>query len=266
MHSGIRRWPPITRRWMQITLSGSVFMNMVIKKHAQEIDMLASQMIAEYVNKNPNRILVFPTGNTPLGLYKNLAGRVACHEVSFQNTYLVELDEYMGIAENDPRNLFKWLQRAFLDQVDFQDMRMYRFQADAADIEAETNRMDRVINDLGGIGLLVLGLGPNGHLGFNEPGSPFDAPTRAITLTPASIQSSAGYWGSSQTVPSMGLTLGMQALSLAQQTLLMVSGQHKAEILRQVINGEISPEIPATLLRTMQNVTILADADAASLL
>ncbi|MBI9049962.1 MAG: glucosamine-6-phosphate deaminase [Anaerolineaceae bacterium] len=241
-------------------------MNIIIKNNAFEINEYAASMVAAYVHNNPQRVLVFPTGNTPLGLYKNLNGLVARKELSFSSSYLLELDEYLGIAAHDQRNLFQWLKRSFIDQVDFPEDHLYRFQADAADIDTETRRIEQVIKKHNGIGLLVLGIGPNGHLGFNEPGSPFDSRTRVIDLTRASLESSANYWGDISVVPTQGLTLGMQTLSEAQQTIMIVTGKHKADILYQMIKGEVTPDLPASFLRTMKNVTILADKDAVSML
>ncbi len=241
-------------------------MEVLIKDSKEEIEEIAAQRVAAYVCRHPQQILVFPTGNTPLGLFKNLADLVAKKQLSFQSSTLVELDDYLGIALEDERNLFQWLKRAFLDQVDFLEDHLVRFITDTQDVPNETKRIDQLLDARDGIGLLILGLGPNGHIGFNEPGSSFDSPTRAIQLSQASLLSSAGYWGNINVVPPTGLTLGLKQLSQAQETILLVNGKQKAEILRKTLMGEITPQIPATFLRSMQNVTVLADREAASCL
>jgi glucosamine-6-phosphate deaminase len=237
-------------------------MEIIIKNSKEEVDAYAAALVAAYVRDKPKQLLVFPTGNTPLGMYKKLAACVAKKDLSFDECHLIELDEYMGIADNDPRNLFQWLKKALLNHIDIPDKNCRRFHAAADDIEAQCRKMDEIIQSHGGIDLLILGLGPNGHLGFNEPGSPFNAPTRIIDLTPASLQSSANYWGNITQVPKQGLTLGMQALSQAKKTILLVKGENKAGILKETLQGEITPEIPATLLRTMENVTVIMDREA----
>ena len=127
--------------------------------------------------------------------------------------------------------------------------------------------MEKTLVDWGGIGLQVLGLGPNGHLGFNEPGTAFDAPTRMIQLTPASIQSNARYWGGDlDAVPKQGFTLGLATLRNAENTLLLVNGPAKAHILRAALYGPVTPQVPATCLRDLPNVHVIADQEAASLL
>ena len=237
-------------------------MEIIIKNSKEEVDATAAALVAAVVRDKLEQLLVFPTGNTPLGMYNKLAGSVAKKELSFAACQLIELDEYMGITDNDPRNLFQWLKQALLNHIDIPEENCRRFHAAGDDIEAQCRQMDEIIQSHGGIDLLVLGLGPNGHLGFNEPGSPFDAPTRIIDLTPASLQSSANYWGDITQVPKQGLTLGMQVLSQAKKTILLVKGENKAVILKETLQGEITPEIPATLVRTMENVTVIVDREA----
>jgi glucosamine-6-phosphate deaminase len=241
-------------------------MEIIVKKTGEEVDATAAALVAAVVRDQPEQLLVFPTGNTPLGLYKRLVEIVFHKELCFAAAHIIELDEYMGIADDDPRNLYQWLKQALLDHIDIPEHHCHRFHAASEDIDAQCRHMDEIIQDHGGIDLLVLGLGPNGHLGFNEPGSPFDAPTRVINLTPASLQSSANYWGDINQVPKQGLTLGMKALSQAKKTILLVKGENKAGILKETMQGEITPEIPATLLRTMQNVTVIVDREAAIIL
>ena len=140
---------------------------------------------------------------------------------------------------------------------------MFRFDTEAANAQAEAQRMDEILRVHGGIDLLVLGLGPNGHIGFNEPGSGFSSSTRVVELTSASLTSNARYWGGVEGVPKKGYTLGLGVLRRARKTLLLVNGKHKAKILKQMLEGPISEDLPATCLRDMPDVTIIADAAAA---
>ena len=119
-----------------------------------------------------------------------------------------------------------------------------------------------MIADRGGLDLAVLGLGPNGHIGFNEPGTPFDAPTRPVDLTEESVSSNAAYWGSRDAVPRRAMTLGMSTLGAADHVVVLVSGERKRSILRRTLHGPIGPDVPATMLRTRDRVTVMADRAA----
>lgn len=227
---------------------------------------LAAQQVVDFVEQSPDACLVFPTGNTPLGMYKELGKAYRNGAVSFKPSPLVELDDYFGIPLADPRNLFAWLNRTFISHVDFDPRRVFSFNTGAEDASMEAARMATEVKNNGGIGLLVLGLGPNGHIGFNEPGSQPDSPTRVVELTPESLESNAGYWGTSQNVPSQGITLGMDLLLSAKKVILLVNGMHKAEILKQLVVGGETALLPASYLQRVADFTIIADNSAVSLL
>lgn len=226
----------------------------------------AADIITDQIHRKPDTVLVVPTGNTPLGMFRVLAQHAAHKTVDFSDVRLVQLDEYYGIARDDPRNLYGWMEREFITPSGIRPGHITRFDSAAPDPQIELQRVADRITALGGLDLIVLGLGPNGHLGFNEPGSRFDQTMQRVTLTPESIRSNAAYWGGEAHVPREGLTLGMGTLGSARRALLLVSGEHKAEILARVVHGPITPDVPATLLRTLSDVFILADEAAAAAL
>lgn len=226
----------------------------------------AADIIADQIRHKPDTVLVVPTGNTPLGMFRALAQQVANKMVDFSSVRLVQLDEYYGIARDDPRNLYVWMEREFIAPAGIRAEHIIRFDSAAPDPQSELQRVADCIAALGGLDLIVLGLGPNGHLGFNEPGSPFDQTMQHVILTPASIRSNAAYWGGEAHVPREGLTLGMGTLGSARRALLLVSGGHKAEILARAVHGPITPDVPATLLRALPDAIILADEAAATAL
>lgn len=240
-------------------------MQLIVVNHKKDLGKRAAEIVCGFVAENPEACLVFPTGKTPLGMYEELVNRFNAGKVSFKRSSLVELDDYFGIPLADHRNLFAWLKRIFIDRVDFLPERVHRFDT-AADAGKEARRMEAIVKDLGGIGLLVLGLGPNGHIGFNEPGTTSASPTRVVELTAASLQSNAEYWGRSEVVPRLGITLGMDLLLAAGKTVLLVSGRHKAEVLRQMIREQSSGQFPASYLLQARDLTIITDRAAASLL
>ena len=236
-------------------------MNLITVSDYQALSERAADLVVDRLRNQPDAVFVFPTGNTPVGMFRALARRVQAGEVDFSRARVAELDEYWRIALNDERNLFRWLQRELIEPAGVRHV--IRFNSDAEDPRAELERVERALAEWGGIDLLFLGLGPNGHVGFNEPGSPPDAAMHLCRLTPESIISNARYWGGEANVPRHGMTLGLGTLTKARQTVLLVSGETKAGVLARVVEGDVTPAIPATLLRRAPDVTVIADEGAA---
>jgi len=239
-------------------------MKLIIIKDEQALSNTAAKMVMDHVNDSPSGLLVFPTGNTPLGMFDALVSNYKNGLVSFKNSSLLELDEYFGIEINSSLNLFAWLDRTFIQKVDFISENVYRFNSETLSPENEIRRIDKIIESKNGIDLLVLGLGPNGHLGFNEPESDPASPTRIVKLTPESLRSNSRYWPEEFSVPTSGFTLGMDSLLNAKKIILLVQGSSKADILFSTLSSEISASIPSTFLRTLDNCYLLADQDASS--
>jgi glucosamine-6-phosphate deaminase len=241
-------------------------MKLSIVQNYTDLSQLAARQVVDHLAASPGSCLVFPTGNTPLGMYRELVNAYRSGSVRFKDAALVELDDYFDIRLDDPRNLFAWLGRTFIDQVDFSPARLFRFNTNAVETAEEAERMTSAVHSAGGIGLLVLGLGSNGHIGFNEPGSEPGSPTRVVELTPESLESNSEYWGVNADVPARGITLGMDLLLAAKKVILLVNGGHKAQILRQLVVGVETPLLPASFLQRVEDFTIIADNSAASLL
>lgn len=219
----------------------------------------AAELVCQQLARKPDSCFVFATGFTPLGLFDRLSAAYRLGKASFQSSFLVELDDYYGIHPSDSKNLFQWLSKAFLDRVDFPIHQTVRFQTDVQDPDRECLRIEDEIQSLGGIDFLVLGLGANGHLGFNEPGSSFQSRTRVVKLTEASLQSSQRYWGEDSKVPGKGFTLGLGTLAEARKTLLLVSGKEKKPVLKKLLTQPPSPDLPASAVHHFDDVRILSD-------
>jgi glucosamine-6-phosphate deaminase len=240
-------------------------MKVTIVENYEELSQMAASMVQKTVFRNPTSVLVFATGNTPLGLFEKLVMMSDRGDVDFTECKLVELDEYYGISLDDERNLYGWLERVFINKVGIHPNNILRFNSETKKPEVECERVDAVLSKWGGIDLLVLGVGENGHLGFNEPGSSIESDTRLIDLSPASIESSARYWGGADRVPLQGMTLGIKTLASSRNTILLVSGANKAEVLEKILNSPPFPEIPATFLQNFNRVSVIADLAAASI-
>lgn len=228
-----------------------------------DLSRKSAELVVEQLRAKPTSLLVLPTGNTPLGLFRQLVGAAKSGEVDLTSARFVTLDEYAGIPRNDRRRLLLWLKRELFDPIGIAASAVHALDP-MADPVAEAARIEAIIAEGGGIDLAVVGLGPNGHVAFNEPGSPFDSRTRQIDLTPESIRSNATYWGGEADVPRKGLTLGLGTLRESRTIVLIASGTAKARILTETIEGAISTEVPASLLRLHPDSLIIADHDALS--
>jgi glucosamine-6-phosphate deaminase len=229
---------------------------------ADDYDDLAAKAFAlseALLAGEPSPRVVLPTGNTPLGFY------AACVEAgrgcAMSRAHFIQLDEYLDISADDPRSLSGWLDRILLGPLGISRERLIAFESAASDPDAEAARVERAAR-AAPIHLALLGLGPNGHLGFNEPGSAFDSVTRQVPLTPESIASNAVYWGGEARVPRRAFTLGLGTLALARHAILLVSGHAKARILGRVLAEPPSVGVPATCLRAAPGAYVISDKAA----
>ena len=221
-----------------------------------------AEFIAAVIAAKPDALVVVPTGNTPIGVYKVLAERYRQGKLDTSQLRIAQLDAYLGIAADDRRSLYRWMWEAFCEPLGIPASNIIRLPGDAEDPAAACNAYDHAVRAAGGFDLAILGLGLNGHLGFNEPPSSADAPTRVVELSAESIASNAVYWGGRAQVPTHALTCGMDLLLAARQTLLLVAGSQKREILKRVLTEDALPALPASLLRKAANVTVLCDLAA----
>jgi glucosamine-6-phosphate deaminase len=210
----------------------------------------------------PEGATILATGSTPIPVFRELVARHACGELGSPECPIVQLDEYVGVEDSDKRSLFAWLDREFLTPLEIDASSVIRFRGTSDDSVQDCLRYEAEVSAAGGLHLAVLGLGPNGHIGFNEPPSGPDARTRVVPLTPESIVSNARYWDGAE-VPLEGITAGVDVLLRAEVVVLLVVGAHKREILRLAVAGPESPEVPASYLRRVPRLVIVADDGAA---
>ncbi len=237
-------------------------MRFVVTDDHDAMSRAAADELAAVVGVNPLASVLVATGNTPMGMYAELAERRRRGQFYASRLRVWQLDEYLGLAPDDRRSLYGWMRRSFVEPLGIPDGHVARLPGDADDPDAACAAFERAIMAAGGIDVAILGLGPNGHLGFNEPPASADSPTRVVDLTPESIASNGPYWGGADQVPRRALTVGMRVLLNARLTLLVVSGAHKRDILARTVAGPITPEVPASLLQTAPSVVVVADRPA----
>jgi glucosamine-6-phosphate deaminase len=231
---------------------------------ASAMSMMAADVVAETIRRKPDAAICLPTGSTPLGMFDVLASRAASGELDFSRVELYCLDEYVGVGRCDPNSLTGWLWSAFVTRVGIDPQRV-RMLPTTEEHPAEAAAVfDRDLRHRGGLDLAVLGLGPNGHIGYNEPGSPLASRTRVVELTPESIRQAAAYWSDPVQVPNLAITLGVGTLLEADRIVLIVSGPAKAQILRRALEEPASSDVPASWLRHAgQRLQVIVDQDAA---
>ena len=212
------------------------------------------------LRRQPSLRMCLPTGSTPAPVYDRMVAAHRAGEVSFADATVFLLDEF-GLPAGDPARCDGMLRSALLDHVDLRPERFDRLDVDAADLDAECVRFQTEV-ERGGLDLVILGLGTNGHLGLNEPGSAARSPTRRVELAPSTRDGATDY--GAERAPTWGLTLGLGPILDAREVWLLVTGAHKAAILGEVVHGPVSSEVPASFLRTHPRVLVAVDDPAAA--
>lgn len=229
---------------------------------AAVLERAAADVIANVVQADGSVTIVPATGETPVGTYAELADRHARGALDTTGVSIVQLDEYLGLPDGDRRTLFGWMDSTVITPLEIGADRVRRLPTDG-DVDAACAAFDRALAEGGGIDLAILGLGTNGHLGFNEPPSSAASVTRAVDLTRATIDANARYWGTRADVPTRAVTLGLRTLLDARRIVLLVSGAAKHEIVRRALEGPVGEDVPASFLREAHGaVTVFVDRAA----
>ena len=219
-------------------------------------------IIAAEVVRKPDCVLGLATGSTPVGAYRQLAAWNREGLLSFRSVSSVNLDEYKGLGPDHDQSYRYFMDRNLFDHVDICRDRTYVPDGLAADPEAECRRYDALVASLGGTDLQLLGLGHNGHIGFNEPGGVFVKETHVVDLTERTIEANARFFVNRDEVPRQALTMGIGTIMAARRVLVAVSGADKAEAVRLAFTGPITPAVPASILQLHPDVVLVGDAAA----
>ena len=223
----------------------------------------AAIIAAEVIGK-PDCVLGLATGSTPVGAYRQLAAWNREGLLSFGAVTTVNLDEYRGLGPDHAQSYRHFMRANLFDQVDIRPERTYLPDGLAADPAAECRRYDALVESLGGTDLQLLGLGHNGHIGFNEPGKAFIRETHVVDLARSTIEANARFFHREEEVPRQAITMGIGAIMAAGRVLVAVSGADKAEAVRAAFCGPITPEVPASILQLHRDVVLVGDAAALS--
>ncbi|MBI2324645.1 MAG: glucosamine-6-phosphate deaminase [Chloroflexi bacterium] len=228
----------------------------------EEVARGAADDAAGLMRADKRAVVLFAVGESPIGVYAELAERRRGGTIDTSRIRAVQLDEYLGIPAEDERSFHGWLTREILVPLSIPRERTISLRGDARDPAAECRRYEEAVARAGGLDLAILGLGHNGHLGFNEPPSGPDAPTRVVDLSDGTIEANARDWGDAERVPRRAITAGMRVLLAARRTILVVTGEAKRAILHATLEGPITPDVPASYLRTIGGVQVYVDRAA----
>lgn len=220
----------------------------------------AADIVVELVKAKPDAVLGLPTGSTPIGFYDALAAS----GISLAGVRTFNLDEYLGLPRTHPESYYSFMKKHLYDRTDLKPENCHIPDGNAPDPEAECRRYDDAIRAAGGLDILLLGVGHNGHIGFNEPGAPWDAGTRIVELAQRTREANARFFSSIDEVPTRAITMGIGTILQARRLLLLASGSGKAEIVKELVEGSPRVEVPASALQTHPDATVLVDREAAA--
>lgn len=233
-------------------------------KDYDDMSRKVANIISAQVITNPDCVLGLATGSTPIGTYKQLIEWYKQGDLDFSNVKSVNLDEYKGLTKDNEQSYYQFMYHNFFKHINIDLANTNVPDGTEPDVEKECTRYDQVIEHLGGIDLQLLGLGNNGHIGFNEPDEAFAKSTYCVDLQESTIEANKRFFADINDVPRQAYTMGIKTIMQARKILLAVSGEGKAQILHDVLCGPITPHVPASILQIHNNVIVVADEAALS--
>lgn len=241
-------------------------MNVCVYPNADLASSAAAVLIAGQVIDKPVSVLGLATGSTPLPIYRELISMWHRGTIDFQKVVTYNLDEYVGLAPDHPCSYRRFMQENLFDHINVPAQNIHIPNGMAEDVEAECAAYDKAIANAGCLDLQLLGLGANGHIGFNEPAPFFTTNSYCVKLTEQTLKDNRRFFDDDAVMPTHALTMGIASIMQARRIVLVATGKNKAEAVRAMIEGPVDPMVPASILQMHRHATILLDADAASLL
>ncbi|EKN62476.1 glucosamine-6-phosphate isomerase [Neobacillus bataviensis LMG 21833] len=239
-------------------------MKIIEVKDYTEMSLKAAEYIIEKVCQNPKIKLGLATGGTPVGTYKKLIEDYQENGTSYRNVTTFNLDEYIGLSGENKNSYRYFMDVQLFNHIDINKNNTFVPQGNSKDVEEECLRYESLIVKNGGVDLQILGIGSNGHIGFNEPGTAFSSQTHVIELAPSTIKANARYFNRIEEVPTKAITMGISTIMKSKEILLLVSGETKKEAMSRLLNGNITEGFPASALKNHPYVTIIAEKSAVS--
>lgn len=240
-------------------------MKVIISQNYDKMSEEASRIIVEHMKRMPHITLGLATGSTPEGVYKNLIKAYQDKQVSFEHVYSFNLDEYIGINQNHPQSYYQYMMQHLFNDVNMQNSHIFLPKNDIEDLLQHVKDYNISLKKHP-IDLQLLGIGQNGHIGFNEPGTSFDQETFIVTLDQNTRMANLKYFDSIEEVPTKAITMGIKNIMQSKEIILLASGENKAKAVKDMIEGPVSTSCPASVLQLHPHVTVIIDKKASYLL
>ena len=241
-------------------------MRIIVTDSYEEMSKVAARIVAGQLYLKPNSVLGLATGSTPEGMYANLVKVHQSVGLDFSEVISFNLDEYIGLDKENEQSYYYFMHEYLFDKVNIDPEKTYLPDGTNLNSEEEAARYEALVQSLGTVDLQLLGLGRNGHIGFNEPGDHFEDGTHCVDLKESTIEANKRFFESADDVPKQAYSMGIGTIMRSKKILLVVSGEEKAQALKDSIYGPVTPEVPGSILRFHPDVTIIADEAAMSLI
>lgn len=225
-----------------------------------QIDEIVANLFIETINNKPNCVLGLATGSSPVGIYKNLVKAYQENKVSFKEVTTFNLDEYIGLEGTHHQSYRYFMNDNLFNHIDIDKNKTH--VPNGINYEYDVENYDKEIENNGGIDLQILGIGSNGHIAFNEPGTSFDSLTHVVDLKESTIKDNSRFFNSIDEVPTKSITMGLTSIIKAKKIVIIITGENKKDVLTKLLTGEISEDLPASILHKHPDVTIYADYKA----
>ena len=235
-------------------------------KDYEDMSRKAANIISAQVIMKPDCVLGLATGSTPIGLYKQLVEWFEKGDLDFSKVQTVNLDEYKGLNRENDQSYYHFMHDNLFDHINIPEENTHLPNGMEMDSEKECARYTKLIQSMGGVDLQLLGIGHNGHIGFNEPSESFDKEVHCVNLTQSTIEANKRFFASADDVPKQAYTMGIKTIMQAKKILVVVSGEDKAEIVKKAFFGPVIPGVPASILQMHNNVILVGDEAALSLI
>ena len=233
-------------------------------KDYNDMSRKAANLISAQIIMKPNCVLGLATGSTPVGTYRQLVEWYEKGDLDFSEVMTVNLDEYKGLTRETPQSYYYFMNENLFGKVNINKTRTFLPDGTEPDSNTACENYNEILRAVGDVDLQLLGLGHNGHIGFNEPGESFSTETHCIDLSEQTINANARFFETLDEVPRQAYTMGIKTIMSARRILIIVSGEDKAEIVKRAFFGPITPQVPASILQLHRNVTLVADEAALS--
>jgi glucosamine-6-phosphate deaminase len=240
-------------------------MRLVICETHDELGVNAATEVAQLIKQKPRCVLGLPTGETPVSAYKELVKMHKNGVIDFSHVITFNLDEYLGVSKTHECSYNHFMRYNLFDHINVPMTNIHIPNGLTEYPEEECKDYEYLIQKYGGIDLLILGIGHNGHIGFNEPGTSFDTLTHVVKLAPSTIHANSRFFDTYEDVPKKAITMGIKTILSARRIILMASGYDKSQIVYDAFNKKVTEDVPASVLQTHKDVLVMLDKDAASL-